>query len=239
MSFWGEYRRELDKLQRRRVLRTLLLSTLLLGTAGAGFWAGRHVQGIDTKRMLALEDIRVTQSIEQAQLRRDLVGLRLEQQVSQDAGNLLQADLKKLGDEVARLRDELVFYRSLMAPDKLAKGLQIAGFELFEKRSGAYTFHLLLTQVAQRRSRVSGKVHVEVLGQREGETEVLPLTELSELKAYPLSYRFRYFQDIKGEIRLPSGFNPESVQVSVQARGKTAVERSFAWSESIARRQAS
>ena len=237
MAFWGQYRRELDRLQRRRVLHTALLTVLLCATAFAGFWFGRHVQGVDQRRIAALEDMQRVSTEQQAGLRQELAGLRLEQSVSHQAGDELRGDLKQQGQELAALRDELVFYRSLMAPDRLAKGLQIAGFELFEKRSGGYTFHLLLTQVAQRRSRLSGKVSVQVSGVREGEAEVLPLTDLAELEAYPLPYRFRYFQDIKGEIRLPEGFRPETVQVSVQARGKQAVERDFPWGDSVVSRR--
>ena len=237
MSFWGEYRRELDKLQRLRVLRVALLTLLLLATGYVGFWSGRWVGGVDQQRLAALQTIRDAQETEQTQLRRAMVGLRLEHSVGSQASDVLRGNLKSLEDELAQVRDELVFYRSLMAPSKLAKGLQIAEFELFEKSSGEFTYHLLLTQVTDRRSRLSGKVRLQVTGLREGQTEVLPLTELSSPKAYPLAYRFRYFQDIKGDLHLPEGFEPQAVEVSVSGRGKTAVERSFVWSESIVSRR--
>ena len=63
---------------------------------------------------------------------------------------------------------------------------------------------------------------------------MLPLTELANVDPYPLKYRFRYFQDLSGELALPPDFLPEAVVVTVNRRGNRAdnLQRAFDWSVS-------
>ena len=75
---------------------------------------------------------------------------------------------------------------------------------------------------------------MEVVGRVAGEQQVLPLTELAEVQRYPLPYRFRYFQDLKGDLRLPKGFKPLEVQVSVTGRDAKQHEQTFAWADALA-----
>ena len=147
-----------------------------------------------------------------------------------------------LKDQLAALTEEVTFYKSLMSPSSLAKGLQIADFELTAMEAeGRYTFHLLLTQVETRRDWVQGEATLEVEGRmREtGGTDsatgngqrVLPLTEIGEDDSYPLKFRFRYFQDLTGVISLPAGFEPERIVVRAGKRGASteAMTRTFDW----------
>ena len=62
------------------------------------------------------------------------------------------------------------------------------------------------------------------------EDVVLSLTELAKVDAYPLKFRFRYFQDFRGELHLPDGFQPKSVVVTAVRDKGGDVQRTFAWS---------
>ncbi len=225
--------------QRRRVVWSWprLLLTLVLLTA-VGFFAfngGRAWQGVDKTYLAGLEAQRDALAAERQALNTQLVNVRLQHSVTSQAGQVLQQDLRKLRDDREALKNELAFYRSLMAPGKLVKGLQVANLELFPRGEGKFTFHLVLTQVTNQRSRVSGVVSVEIGGTTEQETQpqVFSLTDLAEVDEYPLPYRFRYFQDIKGKLELPQGFRPQWVAVSATPKGKSAVERRFEWAELI------
>jgi hypothetical protein len=60
--------------------------------------------------------------------------------------------------------------------------------------------------------------------------QVLSLTDLGHTGTYPLSFRFRYFQDLDGEVLLPEGFQPVRVTVTATPQGgRNEVERSFDW----------
>jgi len=146
---------------------------------------------------------------------------------------------------IFQLTEEVTFYKSLMAPSSLAKGLQIADFELTAlEKPGTYRFHLLLTQVETRRDWVQGEVTLEVEGRMAAASgtdgsdsatvngpKVLPLTEIGEGDSYPLKYRFRYFQDLSGVISLPRGFEPERIVVRAGKRGASTqpLSRTFDW----------
>ena len=47
---------------------------------------------------------------------------------------------------------------------------------------------------------------------------------------FPLTYKFKYFQDLAGKIRLPVDFQPERAAIVVRsAGGRSLVERELDW----------
>ena len=68
-------------------------------------------------------------------------------------------------------------------------------------------------------------------GQLDGGTRSLGLAELSPDGAARLDFSFRYFQNLESELRMPEGFAPEKLTVTLRPKGKNAkpVEQSFAW----------
>jgi hypothetical protein len=151
----------------------------------------------------------------------------------------LRHSITELRDQVAALTEEVNFYKSLMAPSSVARGLQIADFELLpQEQDDQYRFHLLLTQVEARRDWVQGDATLEVHGRMTGSDpstvaaeQVLSLTEIGGEGSYPLKFRFRYFQDLTGIITLPRGFEPEKIVVTAGKRGAGAdpLSRTFQW----------
>ncbi len=60
----------------------------------------------------------------------------------------------------------------------------------------------------------------------------MPLRSLAtEEHQLDIKLNFRYFQNIQGELLLPSGFEPLSVQILAVDEGKNGktVQKSFAW----------
>lgn len=125
--------------------------------------------------------------------------------------------------------------------------------------AGSYRFELLLTQVAVRRNVIVGVVRIDIEGEtvatREGSADAGPdesgaggldeprsaaqtdpgarvvksLTDLSTPGAYPLTFRFRYFQDLRGEFVIPEGFKPLQVLVTAKEKGKPPMQVKFPW----------
>ena len=219
----------LSVLQRRLLL--LLIVVIIVAAVGLGFLVGRSLTELDRQYLRALETIRQAYEERLNETQRALTDSRLAYDVERQTLAALRADLALSHRQSVALNEEVTFYRSLMAPDKVAKGLQIAEFEVTTRADGTLVYHLLLTQVASRRTWVAGKVEIEVAGETDSAdgTAVLPLTDLAELEQYPVPYRFRYFQDLTGSLRLPGNFEPSEVRVTVTpSRGKK-IERAFAW----------
>jgi hypothetical protein len=157
--------------------------------------------------------------------------------VDAQAARSLRETISELRGRVAGLREEVTFYKRLMAPSTIERGLQIAEFELDRgEAENQFTYRLLLTQAEERRDWVQGGVELEVQGVRStpdggSVEEVLSLTELADTEAYPLGFRFRYFQNLSGTVTLPEGFRPRAVLVTLTPKGRSAErsERSFDW----------
>ena len=78
---------------------------------------------------------------------------------------------------------------------------------------------------------VRGRVEVSVSGMIGRTKEIFALNELDEDKAHPVSFRFRYFQNINGEMVIPKEFEPQKVLIVAQTSGRKSqrLERSFTW----------
>ncbi len=206
-----------------------------------GFALGRD--GAISERVSAAllsKDLDVkTTAMDEIQAR--LIEAELSATVHRNAADEVRADLQQLHAQLETLRQEVAFYKSLMAPGEMTQGLQIKELELQAGESErSYRFQLLLTQIARRRAYISGSVRIELIGSQpggepgatdvsNGDQVVLPLTEVSALEAYPVKFKFRYFQDIAGQINLPEGFTPESIAVVAQQQGKDAKTVLFPW----------
>ena len=185
---------------------------------------------------LLSKDVEVLQT-QVTELESQLVDAELNAEVQRAAGGSLREDLANMRNEVARLQEEVTFYKSLMAPGSLAEGLHVSEFDVRPTQvEQQFAFELLLTQVALRRSYIGGAVRLDVIGSydtadadKEIDEAVLSLTELGELPTYPLKFRFRYFQDIQGLMTLPAGFKPDRVLVTANQTGKEALQVTFPW----------
>lgn len=223
---------------RRRLLVALLIAVVCVAGAGGGFYLGESKAGLDAGYIDALERMDRANNAEITDLRSRLIDANLARNVESEAARELRDDIRTLRDEVAGLQEEVTFYKSIMAPDSIERGLQIAEFELAPGEEGnEFTYHLLLTQVEARRDWIQGTVTVDVVGRRtpdssrKDEELVLSLTEIAKIETYPLTFRFRYFQDLNGSMALPDGFLPEAVVVTARKRGARSdrLQRKFAW----------
>lgn len=215
---------------------------LLIGfTLGYNKVISDRVSNALLNRDLDAAQVRVTQ------LEGELIDARLNTDVLRQASNALREEMTQEHERTAHLQEEMTFYKGLMSPSSLAKGLQVAELELAPSvDDGTYSYKLLLTQVALRRSFIAGEVRFDVIGgfgeadtsdadfDRADKLEsVLSLTELTDMKTYPLRFRFRYFQDLAGQITLPEGFVPTKVLITVNQNGKEPLQVTFPWPQNV------
>ena len=207
------------------------LVCLIIGFAlGSNEWLNQRISNQRLEQDLA------SARSEALALQGALVDANLELDVGRDAATALRKDLQQRHGEIVRLREEVTFYKSLMAPGDVVEGLQIAELELRPQRKSRlrYKFALLLTQVALRRNVIRGELRMDVVGtQADGQEVVHSLTDLQEQGDYPLRFRFRYFQDMQGELELPEGFVPRSVLVTAQQKGKDTTQVTFPWPQEL------
>jgi hypothetical protein len=221
----------------RSALMKLLVGVVVIAAAALGYWLGVSKGQLDRVYLAALENRQQAQRARLETLGRELADVQLAQSIDAQAAAMLRETIRDLRGEAAGLREEVTFYKSLMAPSSMDRGLQIAEFGLSEgPGEGEFAYRILLTQTAEQRSWISGEVHVEVEGVRaaaDGASveEVLSLTEVADIENYPLRFRFRYFQDFSGMVTLPDGFRPRLVRVTATPGGRSSdvAQREYDW----------
>lgn len=219
----------------------LQLITVAVVAAAIGFAAGQYdikqrhdkvVTQLDTlsTRFAALRE-------SETGLRQQVANLESGRAIDDRAKQEIQSTIQGLRGQVAQLRKDVSFYKNIMAPNTNLRGLQLQKVDISSTaQERRFAYKIVLTQVADNKSYVSGVVAVNLIGYTGEEKEILPLRDISDLEELGIKFRFKYFQDITGELILPEGFQPESLQVVAQSSGKKAsrLEQSLAWQTLLA-----
>ncbi len=213
----------------RKALTILIALPIAAAIGYGGYWIGAQHRatagGSD-----AVNDRSSQERV--VELERKLADIQLNQVVDGDASESLRQTIKSLRDELAASQDEVLFYRQLMTPEGAQRGLRVEKLELSSGgEPGEFNYRLLLTQAAAKNSWASGKVTIEVVATSDNGQVVLPLTELTPVESYPLSFKFRYFQAFSGTLTVPDGVEPEQVVVAATMAGRNGkrVEKTFNW----------
>ena len=202
-----------------------LVICLLIGFA-SGQWFGKEAI---FENSALIKQLTVTTD-ENQQLQKQLVAAELASNVQEQAARELRAQLSGVLSEKAELEEAVSFYRDLMEVGSEAEGLRVADLALFSTGTpSVYQFSVLITQVAENRKYVGGDVTIKVIGLKDEQRQTITFSQDNAVVGYPLKFRFRYFQDLIGQLKLPDGFRPERVSIDVRQRNKPPISADFEW----------
>ncbi len=165
-----------------------------------------------------------------AQLGEQVAMLETDSKVKAAAYKTVEQQLGELQAQIQKQSEDIAFYRGIVGDQ--TSGLRVQDFGLFPGAGpGDVSVRLVLAQALRNGRRVSGTVELAVAGEQDGRSMVMELPALTVDGPARLSFSFRYFQNLEAALRLPSGFDPQSVTVRVRPKGKSAepVEASFDW----------
>lgn len=219
------------------VLSVLGVALLVLVTSASAYYAGQYQlrKGLD-RTTLAHES--AIETLEALQRENDALRLRVataEQSlaIGEQADEKVRAELVEKENRIAELKQEISFYRGLMAPDEDGDGVSIGRFSLSQmSEPRRFQFKLLVQQSATRHTVVKGHATFTVVGSQDGQPKRYPLSDLSQqVESEKIPLRFKYFQNIEGELQLPHGFEPEGVELSLKsgARKGFNIEQRYGW----------
>ena len=222
----------------RRVLFTLLLLTGVAVSA-AGGWGYAYYTTVLTqqgeqaeKRELSaqLTDLRQ----ENEALKRQIAILDRSSAVDQQTGAELQETLTALRQRVAQLEEDVLFYRQVVEEETEETGLVIGQLDIDATRSpDRYRYKLVMRQQdADGDTYLTGHVNFNLVGQLQDQQVILPLRDLSEFEdELDIRLRFKYFQNIEGELALPEGFQPDRIQIAAVATEPVSkwINEDFGW----------
>lgn len=220
-----------------RVAVAFSMAVGMLAAAAAGFLYGQHDASRNYLVTAADNQILVA---ELTSVREEAASLRSQVAISgrtsimdQRANEEVQSTINGLRQRIMQLEQDVSFYRQVMAPEQLETGLIIAEFALTPTEfPGRYRFKAVFRQAGAGDSVLEGRVQIAVSGARNGEQVEVPLQELvPEPGVVDSTLRFRYFQNIEGELEVPDDFVPGQIEVRADSVRPTErqVEKIFSW----------
>ena len=199
---------------------------------GAYFF-GRSKAHLDFDSLLTQRDKLLGENAKLSSDNSDLheknIMLKRGSQIEKEGYTHINATLQKLQSEILELKEEVAFYRSIVAPRESSRGIRIQRFEFSSNGDEqSFRYKLVLTQVIKNARITSGHISMNILGIKNGKFTQLPLNDISSAKSKQINFRFRYFQKIDGDVILPEGFVPSRVKLTISDR-RTSVEKQFDW----------
>ena len=172
--------------------------------------------------------------LENSDLNRKIAILDRSSVMDQHANREVQETINGLRDRVAELEQDIVYYRGVVAEEIEDTGLIISRLDIDGTNDPRiYNYKLVVRQRdADGDTYLLGHVNVSLLGRKNDKLVIIPLRDISaEQDELDIRLRFRYFQNIEGELALPEGFEPERVQIAAveTAPIEKTLDQDFDW----------
>jgi hypothetical protein len=206
----SELKKKLGAFQFYLILIAMIAAILYLGFFWGNTYYTQQQMTISTHeksiRNLKLENEQLTKNF-------NILGVELE--VAKLTQQQHFVEIGKSVDVENELRTQLAFYQQVMAPELDEQGFLIEGFNLEPALSdNSFRFELVLMQQNKTKNTLKGNLNVTLIGSEKGEAKQYLIDGLlSDQEQKSLTFSFKYFQVIEGEIRLPEDFQPEQVSV--------------------------
>ena len=195
-----------------------------------------NYQGLELQVEVAQEKELIKRQLGEAtvlitQMRQEIADLTVGGEIDNKANEEVRQTIQNQQNLLAAQSEEISFYKGVMLPNVAGKGLRIEQLTLSSNAPGRVKYSLLLTQIVDKHDYVQGGVQISLLGQNDGQEEALQLSEQGRDKAEAIKFRFRYFQNIAGEVQLPEGFVPREFMVVAKSSEPIAqrLEKTFDW----------
>lgn len=206
---------------RRRAL--LLAAAAVLGVLilYAAFEFGRFEAGyrvIDSVRgaLSASARIRALEAENERQ-RAKLEAAEVARRVDREGYKQVERSLGDMQSQIARLNQDLSFYRGLVQPDSVIH-VKVQKMQIVPQgEPDQYHLKFVLMQTGKPDKSVTGNAAITIDGLQQGKPQSLGFAQVSPNHRVGLAYSFRYFQDYDEPIQLPRGFEPTRVGVEIHS----------------------
>jgi Family of unknown function (DUF6776) len=158
-------------------------------------------------------------------------GSSWRRRVDREGYKQVERSLGDMQSQIARLTQDLSFYRGLVQPDSLIH-VKVQQMQIVpEAAAGQYRLKFVLMQTGKPDKIVAGTAAVAIDGLLRGKPMSLSFAQVSPTRRTGLSYSFRYFQDYDEPVQLPPGFEPTRIGIEIHS-GRDATHgfrQAFVW----------
>jgi len=203
---------------RRRAALLTIAALLAVMILYAAFELGRYDAGfrvVDSVRgaLAASARIRALEA-ENARLRTELEAADVARRVDREGYKQVERSLGDMQSQIARLNQDLSFYRGLVQPDPLIH-VKVQQMQIVPEPKGGFRLKFVLVQTGKSENTVTGTASVGIDGLQQGKPQDLSFAQVSPTHRVSLAYSFRYFEDFDEPIMLPAGFEPTRIDVEL------------------------
>jgi hypothetical protein len=213
-----------------RISGVLLVGLLVVGA----YQLGRgQLLGTGNNPVSLAGDLANSRATEQ-QLRQELARISVGAEVDRKASEEVRQQVAHFKAELQQQQEQIRFYRSLMAPGEGKEGIALADLDYSQSdKPATYRFRLKVLQLSggEDPTEFEGEWQLTLVGKQGEHWRSYTLKELSpKFDSQASKLKFKYFQSLSGEIRLPAGFIPEYTDVEAKASGRSSgVNKRFKW----------
>jgi hypothetical protein len=222
---------------RRFVLVALLVLGVAVSAVGGFMFSYSNTlrsQQSEQATQQELNELLIGAETKNSELRRQIAILDRSSVMDQLATEEVQETIIGLRDLVAQLEQDIVYYRQVVSAETEDTGLIISQLDIdVTRESNRYRYKLVLRQQdADGDTFLIGHVNINLVGSQGEEKQILSLRDLSaEQDQLDIRLRFKYFQNIEGELVLPENFVPDRLQVAAVSVGpvEKSINQNFSW----------
>jgi len=184
-----------------------------------GFLLGRWTMSAsqhEPGRLGAAKESRIAslQDILDAQ-RREIAALEVGRRVDRESQIEAQRMLGELQSQVARLNQDLEFYRGVLAKQFGAGSVRVQSVVVRSAVAGTFLVEVTVVRAAARDAPLQGAARIALSGTRHGALVEVPLRELSRGRRREVPFVLRYFETLRIPIAIPADLRPEALTVEL------------------------
>jgi hypothetical protein len=205
-----------------KVIGILMLALVFAVATVASYFAGtyqiRQQQAAQSYQQ-ATQQQKATDALSQelAQLR---TSGEIDRQTIEDLRQLVMTQKAQMSASERDLR----VYKDLLSPNAKTNPLGLS-FGVFTvsplKEVGHFNYSLMVQKLSTKDADFSGFLEFRIIGQQGGKSLQLSLYQVSSQVTVPsIPLSFKYFQTLEGDLTLPIGFVPQTVELVVKSKDK-------------------
>jgi hypothetical protein len=190
----------------------VLYATFEFGRYEAGFRVVDSVRGAlsASRRIRSLEG-------ENENQRRQLEAAETARRVDREGYAQVERSLGDMQSQIARLNQDLSFYRGLVQPETLIH-VKVQQMQIIpDGPPGQYHLKFVLMQTGKPDKEVAGHATIALDGLLKGKPLSLTYAQVSPNHRVSLAYSLKYFQEYNEPIQLPVGFEPTRVGIEIHS----------------------
>lgn len=205
---------------------------LLAAVAWMGFLYGDKTHSDDQQYIadLEIELDELTENVSAKQ--KALIAIELTAKVNAAALEQTRQQMVDMQKQIYHREKELKLYREMLQDNNGSTGLSVSDFHIEMAGKDLFQYDWVIMQKTYEAKKLRVNASIWVIGNQDGEVKSLALNEIdAEVDDLPIKLKLKYFSINRGLIKLPEGFNPEFVRVTLRYPWieKPQFDKKFVW----------